>query len=134
MGYHLPCHSFSTKEQTAYPFFSRFIYPVYFFCIPFPPPHLTFPLSPPHPNPLFFPKRKKPQLSLIPFSFRYMYTYSSALKGLSASFFSLFHPLTVLPTGTHYVSLLYISLSFLSCLLYISGLSLVVRNFSIHSL
>jgi len=59
MGYHLPCHSFSTKEQTAYPFFSRFIYPVYFFCIPFPPPHLTFPLSPPPPQPPFFSQKKE---------------------------------------------------------------------------
>jgi len=134
MGYHLPRHNFSTKEQTAYPLFSRFIHPVYFCCIPLP--HtfpFLYPPLPPGTHTLFY-RRKKPQPSCIPPTFRYMCTYSSALKSLSASYFSLFHPLTLLPPSTHFVLLLYTSLPFLSCLLYISGLSLVVRNFSIHNL
>jgi hypothetical protein len=91
---------------------------------------ISFASPPPHP--LILQKKEAPTL-LYSFQLQ-ICLYSSALKDLSASFFSLFHPLTLLPPSTHFMLLLYISLLFISCLLYISGLSLVVPNFSIHSL
>jgi len=105
--------------------FSRFIYPVYFFF--FPSPH-NIPFLYPHP---YF--TKEGSLNFLVF----LSASDICIRILLHSKICLLHSslsLTLLPKSTHFVLLLYISLPFLSCLLYISSLSLVVRNFPIHNL